>query len=56
VAILFIVFDVETIFLLPWAVSARSLGWGGFAGAMIFIFILTVGLVYEWKKGALEWD
>jgi NADH-quinone oxidoreductase subunit A len=56
VAILFIVFDVETIFLLPWAVSLRPLGWGGFASAMIFIFILTVGLVYEWKKGALEWD
>ena len=56
VAILFIVFDVETVFLLPWAVQARSLGWGGFAVAMIFVFILTVGLVYEWKKGALEWD
>ncbi len=56
VAILFIVFDVETVFLLPWAVSMRPLGWGGFASAMIFIFILTVGLVYEWKKGALEWD
>ncbi|MDB4950989.1 MAG: dehydrogenase subunit [Gemmatimonadetes bacterium] len=56
VAILFIVFDVETIFLLPWAVSARRLGWAGFAAAGIFIFILTVGLIYEWKKGALEWD
>jgi NADH-quinone oxidoreductase subunit A len=56
VAILFIVFDVETVFLLPWAVSMRELGWEGFAAAMIFIFILTVGLVYEWKKGALEWD
>ena len=56
VAILFIVFDVETVFLLPWAVSARSLGWGGFAAAGIFIFILTVGLIYEWRKGALEWD
>lgn len=56
VAILFIVFDVETVFLLPWAVSARQLGWGGFAVAGIFLFILTVGLVYEWKKGALEWD
>ena len=56
VAILFIVFDVETVFLLPWAVEARALGWGGFAAAMIFTFILTVGLVYEWKKGALEWD
>ena len=56
VAILFIVFDVETVFLLPWAVSMRSLGWAGFAAAMVFIVILTVGLVYEWKKGALEWD
>ncbi|HEX8695395.1 MAG TPA: NADH-quinone oxidoreductase subunit A [Longimicrobium sp.] len=56
VAILFIVFDVETVFLLPWAVSMRSLGWTGFAAAMVFIVILTVGLVYEWKKGALEWD
>lgn len=56
VAILFIVFDVETVFLLPWAVEARTLGWEGFAAAMIFIFILTVGLIYEWKKGALEWD
>jgi NADH-quinone oxidoreductase subunit A len=56
VAILFIVFDVETVFLLPWAVGVRRLGWHGFAGAMVFITILTVGLVYEWKKGALEWD
>ncbi len=56
VAILFIVFDVETVFLLPWAVHLRELGWQGFAGAGIFIFILTVGLLYEWKKGALEWD
>ena len=56
VAILFIVFDVETVFLLPWAVEARVLGWNGFAAVMIFVFILTVGLIYEWKKGALEWD
>ncbi len=56
VAILFIVFDVETVFLLPWAVTMRELGWEGFAAAGIFIFILTVGLIYEWKKGALEWD
>ncbi|HEX8271106.1 MAG TPA: NADH-quinone oxidoreductase subunit A [Longimicrobiaceae bacterium] len=56
VAILFIVFDVETVFLLPWAVKMRALGWEGFAAAGIFIFILTVGLVYEWKKGALEWN
>jgi NADH-quinone oxidoreductase subunit A len=56
VAILFIVFDVETVFLVPWAVAMRILGWEGFIVAMIFIFILTVGLIYEWKKGALEWD
>ncbi len=56
VAILFIVFDVETVFLVPWAVVMRRLGAEGFATAMIFIFILTVGLIYEWKKGALEWD
>lgn len=56
VAILFIVFDVETVFLVPWAVAMRKLGWGGFAAAAIFIFIVTIGLIYEWKKGALEWD
>ena len=56
VAILFIVFDVETVFLLPWAVVMREVGVAGFVSAAIFIFILTVGLVYEWKKGALEWD
>jgi NADH-quinone oxidoreductase subunit A len=56
VAILFIVFDVETVFLLPWAVEMRQLGWAGFAAAGIFTVILTVGLIYEWKKGALEWD
>jgi NADH-quinone oxidoreductase subunit A len=56
VAILFIVFDVETVFLVPWAVVMRQVGLQGFVAALIFIFILTVGLVYEWKKGALEWD
>jgi NADH-quinone oxidoreductase subunit A len=56
VAILFIVFDVETVFLVPWAVAMRHLGWEGFAVAMIFIVILTVGLIYEWRKGALEWS
>lgn len=56
VAILFIVFDVETVFLVPWAVVMREVGVAGFAAAGIFIFILTVGLVYEWKKGALEWN
>jgi NADH-quinone oxidoreductase subunit A len=56
VAILFIVFDLETIFLLSWGVVMRSLGWEGFAAAMIFIVVLTVGMIYEWKKGALEWE
>jgi NADH-quinone oxidoreductase subunit A len=56
VAILFIVFDVETVFLLPWAVVMREVGVTGFVTASLFIFILTVGLIYEWKKGALEWD
>jgi NADH-quinone oxidoreductase subunit A len=56
VAILFIVFDVETVFLVPWAVVMRQVGVTGFIGAAIFIFILTIGLIYEWKKGALEWD
>jgi NADH-quinone oxidoreductase subunit A len=56
VAILFIVFDVETVFLIPYAVAMRSLGWEGFAAAMIFIVVLTVGMIYEWKKGALEWE
>ena len=56
VAILFIVFDVEAVFLVPWAVVMREVGLAGFVTAAMFIFILTVGLVYEWKKGALEWE
>lgn len=56
VAILFIVFDVEAVFLVPWAVVMREVGVAGFISALIFIFILTIGLIYEWKKGALEWD
>jgi NADH-quinone oxidoreductase subunit A len=56
VAILFIVFDLETIFLVSWGVVMRSLGWEGFIAAMIFIIVLTVGMIWEWKKGALEWD
>lgn len=56
VAILFIVFDLETVLLIPWAVAMRELGWGGFAAASLFILVLTVGLVYEWKKGALRWN
>jgi NADH-quinone oxidoreductase subunit A len=56
VAILFIVFDLETIFLLSWGVVMRALGWEGFVAALIFIIVLTVGMIYEWKKGALEWE
>lgn len=55
VAILFILFDLETAFLFPWAISLHSLGWLGFVNMLIFLLILTIGFVYEWKKGALEW-
>lgn len=55
-AILFIVFDVEVVFMYPWAILFRKLGWFGFAEMAVFIAILTVGLVYVWRKGALEWD
>ncbi len=56
VAILFILFDLETAFLFPWAVSFRSLGWFGIGSMGIFLSILIVGFIYEWKKGALEWE
>jgi len=56
VAISFIVFDLETIFLIPWAVQARALGWGAFVAMVLFVIVLAVGLLYEWKKGGLEWD
>jgi NADH-quinone oxidoreductase subunit A len=56
VAILFIIFDLEVAFLFPWAITFGGLGWFGFWSMMIFLGVLTVGFVYEWKKGALEWD
>jgi NADH-quinone oxidoreductase subunit A len=56
VAISFIIFDLEAVFLIPWAVEMRHLGWGGFVAMSIFVVVLTVGLIYEWKKGGLEWD
>lgn len=56
VAILFIIFDLEVAFLFPWAVAFSDLGWFGFYSMMIFLGVLTVGFIYEWKKGALEWD
>ena len=55
-AILFVVFDIEAVFIYPWAVSFKGLGWGGFLTMMSFLFVLVVGLVYCWKKGALDWE
>jgi len=56
VAILFIIFDLEIAFLFPWAVSLEKIGSLGFWSMMIFLFVLTIGFIYEWKKGALDWD
>ena len=56
VAILFVLFDLEIALLFPWAVSILDLGWEGFATVCSFLFILLIGFIYEWKKGALEWD
>lgn len=56
VAILFILFDLEIAFLFPWAVVLDQLGWFGFWAMMLFLGILVVGFIYEWKKGALEWE
>jgi NADH-quinone oxidoreductase subunit A len=56
VAILFIIFDLEIAFLFPWAVVLDSIGTFGLVAMGIFLFILVVGFIYEWKKGALEWD
>jgi len=56
VAILFILFDLEVAFLVPWAVVLKEIGFFGFVSMMIFLAILVVGFVYEWKKGALEWE
>lgn len=56
VAILFIIFDLETAFFFPWALVIRKIGWDGFAAMMIFLSLLVVGFIYEWKRGALEWE
>ena len=56
VAILFIIFDLEIAFLFPWAISLGEIGLYGFFSMMLFLFILTVGFIYEWKKGALDWE
>lgn len=56
IAILFIIFDLETAFFIPWAVAFRKIGLFGFVSMMIFLSILVVGFIYEWKRGALEWE
>ena len=56
VAILFVIFDLEIAFLFPWAISLRDIGLLGFASGISFLTILTIGFIYEWKKGALEWE
>tara|TARA_B100001248_G_scaffold216454_1_gene171382 strand:+ start:876 stop:1235 length:360 start_codon:yes stop_codon:yes gene_type:complete len=56
VAILFIIFDLEIIFLFPWAIAFDSLGLFGFLSMMFFLLVLTIGFVYEWTKGALDWN
>ena len=56
VAILFIIFDLEIAFLFPWAIAFKEIGVFGFWSMMVFLGILTVGFIYEWKKGGLEWD
>ncbi len=56
VAILFIIFDLEIAFLFPWAIVFKSIGWPGFIAMAIFLAILIVGFIYEWRKGALEWE
>ena len=56
VSILFIIFDLEVAFLFPWAVSFSDVGWIGFWSMMAFLGVLTIGFIYEWKKGALEWE
>ncbi len=55
IALLFILFDVEIIFMFPWAIDFKLLGWFGFAEMLLFILLLAIGFVYAWKKGALEW-
>jgi len=56
VAILFLVFDIEVAFLLPWAIGGASTGIAGFIGLSLFLIVLTLGFVFEWQKGALEWN
>lgn len=56
VAILFIIFDLETAFLFPWAIALREIGWFGYITMAIFLGLLVIGFIFEWKKGALQWE
>lgn len=56
VAILFIIFDLEIAFLFPWAITLSQIGFVGFCSMLVFLFILTIGFIYEWQKGALDWE
>lgn len=55
VALLFVIFDLEAVFLFAWAVAATELGWGGYAAVSVFVVLLVTGLLYEWRQGALDW-
>ena len=56
VSILFIIFDLEIAFLFPWALCLKTLGWFGFGSMIVFLSVLTIGFIYEWRKGALDWE
>ena len=56
VAILFIIFDLETAFFVPWAIVLRQISWPGFFAMLLFLGLLVIGFIYEWKRGALEWE
>ncbi len=56
IAVLFILFDIEVVFFLPWAIAFRDLGWYGFWVMMVFNIPILIGFIYEWKKGGMEWD
>jgi NADH-quinone oxidoreductase subunit A len=55
-ALLFVIFDVEVVFLFPWATRVNALGWAGFAAIGVFLFVLTLGWLYEWRRGGIEWE
>ena len=56
IAMLFVIFDIEIVFMFPWAVALGEIGWFGFLSMIAFLTVLTVGFVYEWRKGALDWE